>query len=265
MSSAEQTTARVDLQPSLWRAFLGLWAFEWQTRMTPGKLLQAAAIVAVIPGLMFTTLRGGQTREFVDWIITYHLFLMLPIYCLSVFGPVIRDELQADTLGFIVTRPLKRYALLFLKYLCTMIWSQALVLLCGLLFFAVAKIRGFKMDASMLGLFLLVQALAVLAYGAISSLLGLLSKKYMVLGIVYGLIIERGIGSIPTNIHSLAISHHLKSILGNHQWMSDQFTLTGEPILAATGWVLLATAAFLFVAAVLFNTREYHHSEEMQK
>ncbi|MGB0581152.1 MAG: ABC transporter permease [Limisphaerales bacterium] len=265
MSDTKEDNAQLVLTPSLGRAFLGLWSFEWQTRMTPGKLAQSAALVVVIPILMFIALKEGQKREFIDWIVTYHLFLMLPIYCLSVFGPVIRDELQSDTLGFIITRPIKRYSLLILKYLCTMIWSQVLVLLCGLLFFVVALVHGYEVDPTMIGLFLLVQALAVMAYGAISCLLGLLTKKYMVLGIVYGLVVEKGIGSIPTNIHSLAISHHLKSILGNHQWMSDQFTLTGEPIVPAIGWVILAAATFLSVAALLFNTLEYNHSDEMQK
>jgi len=265
MNATNENNAQTELAPSLGRAFLGLWSFEWQARMTPGKLFQSAALVLVIPALMLVALKQDQKREFIDWIVTYHLFLMLPIYCLSVFGPVIRDELQSDTLGFIITRPIKRYSLLILKYLCTMIWSQFMVFLCGLLFFVVALIHGYKVDLAMVGLFLFVQALAVLAYGAISSLLGLLTKKYMVLGIVYGLIVEKGIGSIPTNIHSLAISHHLKSILGNNQWMSDQFTLTGEPILQATAWVVLATAVFLSIAALLFNTLEYNHSEEMQK
>lgn len=257
--------APVDLRPGLVRAFLGIWIIEWQGRLTWGKLGAAASFVFAIPLLMFITLKDQQSEPFLWWVLNFHLLLAVPLNCLSLFGPLIRDELQSDTLGFMVTRPLKRHTLFILKFLCVMLWSQVLAFLSALVFIAVAWSKDIEMFYEIFPLFLTSQALAVLAYGALAGLLGLLSKRYMVLGVVYGFLIERGIGSIPTNIHSLSIFHNLKSILGNNGEIAERFGWTAGSIPEATIIVTVAAVFFLTAGALIFSVREYHHAEEMQK
>ena len=52
-------------------------------------------------------------------------------------GGLIRDELQADTMGFLTTRPLTRARLLLVKFIAQTAWVQIVMLLETLLLFAV--------------------------------------------------------------------------------------------------------------------------------
>src|SRR5262249_32116008 len=143
-------------------------------------------------------------RPFYRWLVDFYFLLVLPLYGLSVCGSMIRDELQSDTLGFLTTRPVGRARLFLIKYLCQMTWLQALAALHGLLLCGVGFAREVPGVGSMMALFFGAQVLAVLAWGALSALLGLITRRYMVLGIVYGFVVEMGIGRIPTNINSLS-------------------------------------------------------------
>jgi ABC-type transport system involved in multi-copper enzyme maturation permease subunit len=260
-----QAAEKLNLQPGLLRTFLGLWLFELRTRTTLGRLAQSALLVIGMPVLMYVALPGGDDEHFREWLVTFHLLLAVPLGCLATFGPLIRDELQADTLGFLVSRPLHRHRLFLLKYLCAMLWTQLVMLFAGFSYLAVARIKGVAVAADPALLFLLAQALSVLAYGALGGLLGLLSPKYMVLGVVYGFVVEVGLSNIPTNIHVLAVSHHVTAILANHAKFAEQFGWSAAGIVSSSGLIVAMTALFLFFAAVLFSFREYHHGEAMQK
>ena len=78
MSEAAETTASVELRPGLLRGFLGIWTFEWQSRLTWGKLWMAACFVGAIPALMLATLPEGETEAFLGWILNFHLLLLVP-------------------------------------------------------------------------------------------------------------------------------------------------------------------------------------------
>ena len=57
------------------------------------------------------------TTPFYHWLVDFYFFVILPLGCVRASGALIRDELQADTLGFLTTRPLSRARLLAAKYL----------------------------------------------------------------------------------------------------------------------------------------------------
>jgi len=207
----------------------------------------------------------GRTGPFYHWLIDLYFFVILPLQCVRVSGGLIRDELQADTLGFLVTRPLSRGRLLVLKYLTQTAWFQAVLLVETLLLFAVGQLRQIPALGTLLPLFLAAQFLAVLAWSALGVFLGQVSKKYMAVALVYGLIVEFGIGRIPTNINTLSLMRHLKTLLSHNDALQSiyDWTATGVPL--AVGALCLATGLFLIMAALLFTYREYHHTAEMQK
>ncbi|HEY2952266.1 MAG TPA: hypothetical protein VGK40_06780, partial [Verrucomicrobiae bacterium] len=118
---------------------------------------------------------------------------------------------------------------------------------------------------SVAGLFFGAQALAVLAWGALSALLGLITRRYLVLGIVYGFIVELGIGRIPTNINSLSLTRHLQALLGHNALLNQLYEWAPEGAWYSAGMLLLAVAVFLGAGTALFTFREYHHASEMQK
>jgi ABC-2 family transporter protein len=206
-----------------------------------------------------------RTEPFYHWLIDFYFFVMLPLACVAGTGALIREELQADTLRFLTTRPLSRARLLILKYLTQTAWLELLVVLEACLLFAAGHLREITDLGKLLPLFLGIQFLAVMAWSALGAFLGLVTKRYMALALVYGLIVEMGIGRIPTNINTLSLMRHLKTLLAQNQSLYNVYQWTTAGVPRSLAALVVASAVFIALAGLMFTFREYHHTTEMQK
>jgi len=207
----------------------------------------------------------NRTAPFYHWLIDFYFFIILPLSCVRSCGGLIRDELQNDTLGFLTTRPVKRATLVVLKYLSQAGWLEIVVLVEGLLLLGAGALREIPHLGALLPLFLAAQFLAVLAWSALGLFLGQVTKRYLPLALVYGLIVELGIGDIPTNINTLSLMRHLRTLLSHDAVLQSLYEWSGTGVLLPVGALLLAAALFVALAALLFTFREYHAAAEMQK
>jgi hypothetical protein len=207
----------------------------------------------------------SRTESFYRWLVDFYFFVLLPLQCVKSCGGLIRDELQADTLGFLVTRPLSRARLLVIKYLTQTAWLQLLLLVETLLLFVAGGLRQIPALGALLPLFLAAQFLAVLAWSALGVFFGQVTKRYMALALLYGFIVEMGIGRIPTNINSLSLMRHLKTLLSPNPALQAIYDWTSKGLLLSVGALALAIIMFVAFAALLFTFKEYHHTAEMQK
>jgi hypothetical protein len=207
----------------------------------------------------------GRTAPFYHCLIDLYFFILLPLTCVSKCGALVRDDLEADTLSFFLTRPLSRAQLLVTKFIAQTVWLEIALLAQTLLVFLAARLRVVPDLGNLLPLLVGVQLLAVLGWSALGSLLGLISRRYMALGLLYGLVIEMGIGRIPTNINSLSLIRHLQTLLGHNTVLQGVFNWPAGSSLRAVVALLVAAVLFLNLASLLFTFREYHHTSEMQK
>ena len=118
---------------------------------------------------------------------------------------------------------------------------------------------------SLLPLFLAAQILAVPAWSALGLFLGQVTKRYLAIALLYGLIVEMGIGRIPTNINTLSLVRHLKTLLTHNPALHTLYDWTATGVPLSVGALVFAAALFLTLAALLFTFREYHQTAEMQK
>lgn len=207
----------------------------------------------------------GRSEPFYHWLIDLYFFVILPLQCVRACGGLIRDELQSDTLGFLLTRPLSRARLLLLKYAAQTAWLEITLLVQTLLLFATGAFRQIPELGTLLPLFLVIQILAVPAWSALGICLGQITKRYMPLALVYGLIVEMGIGRIPTNINNLSLIRHLKSLLAHNASLQSIYDWPTRSVPGSVLALLFAAALFVTIAAVLFTSLEYHQTSEMQK
>src|SRR5260221_2967894 len=154
---------------------------------------------------------------------------------------------------------------LIVKYLSQTAWLQMTMLIEALLLFAVGQLREMPALGALLPLFLAAQFLAVLVWSALGTLLGQLTKRYLALALVYGFIVEMGIGRIPTNINTLSMMRHLKTLLAHNPALQGLYEWTGTGLPLSISALVLGSVLFLGLAALLFTVREYHHTGEMQK
>lgn len=209
--------------------------------------------------------RWRWTEPFYHWLIDFYFFVILPLQCVKACGALIRDELQANTLGFLTTRPISRARLVCAKYLSQTAWLQIQLFIETGLLFAVGGLRHIPALSHLVPLFLAAQFLAVFAWSALGLLLGLLTRRYIALALVYGFIVEMGIGRIPTNINNLSLIRHLKTLLAHNPALEQIYQWSGQGVPLSASALVFATAIFLAASALLFTFREYHHTAEMQK
>ncbi|HEY3864371.1 MAG TPA: ABC transporter permease subunit [Verrucomicrobiae bacterium] len=208
----------------------------------------------------------SRTEPFYQWLIGFYFFIILPLTCARLCGPLIRDELQADTLGFLITRPIGRARLLIAKYIAQTAWLEIILLLETLLIFAAGSVRQVENLGPLLLLVLAVQILVIPTWSALGVLLGQATTRYMAAALLYGGLVEMCIGNIPTNINSLSIIRHLETLLAHNSALKATFTNWPEgQTAAALEALVIAPVLFLAAATLLFSLMEYHHAAEMQK
>lgn len=243
--------------PGFLQSLRGLWHLTgcgWLTWRRAGVL---AAVLLANPLLAWFGIPTRGTPAFLQWTTQLYLGLAMPLYCLVVCGAMIRDEVQDDTLAFLVTRPLTRSRLFLGKYLCNLAWIQGVVLVNSVLLVAVGWLRDVPEATSLAGRLLLVGAMGALVYAALGAVFGLLTRRYIVLGLIYGFLVEVGIGHIPTNINSLSMRRHQQTLLAGHAAVRDCYAWSPDGPWTAALILLTATLLALAAGALIFTLREY--------
>ena len=265
-STLETTLDKPSIHPNFFGILAGIWKLTWKSQLTWKKIYGLFSNVLGLPLLSyFAFLIGDHSNAFYMFTVDFYILLVLPITCLTVFGGMVRDDLQEDTVCFLLTRPMKRWQFFLTKYLSHLAWTQITTALTLLAFALAGTLRGVDNVPSLIFALLMIQIPAIVVYGAISSLMGLTTKKYLVFGIIYGFVVEFGIGQIPTNINTLAMTNHLKSLLAKYPPLSEHLGVEPGSSLTAAAAIAAVTIVFLVISSVLFTMREYNHSDEMSK
>jgi hypothetical protein len=87
----------------------------------------------------------------------------------------------------------------------------------------------------------------------------------MAIALLYGFIVEMGIGRIPTNVNTLSMMRHLKSLLARNAALQEIYDWPMRAVPFSLGALALGTVVFISMAAFMFTFKEYHHTAEMQK
>ena len=251
--------------PGWLAAWSGLWALNWRSVWSSRRWPVLALLVLGGPGLAWLALRNVEIdlrEEWLTWVATFHFGLVVPLWCLIAFGSLVRDEVQAGTIGFLLTRPLTRTRFFALRWLAVLVTVQAPLALNTILLGVVALALGIPGAMLLTSLLLVALLLVVPAYGAIAACLGLLTRKYLLLGLVYGFVVEVGIGQIPTNINTLSVARHFRTLLAQSELIEQHAGWSAGQLCGSLGGLLLLTLVYLGASLLLFNVREYSQSEE---
>jgi len=246
-------------------ALRGMWLLVWARQMTKKRLLSISG--GIVAMLFLMGLSIDHQSDSYGWIIGFYLTFLIPFSCLNLCGSMIRDEVQANTLCFLCTRPLRRFEIFLLKYFCHIFWLQMVFLIITPMMFGVAIAKGYSDIISVMMMLLVVQFMAIMAWGALSAFLGMLHQRYVVIGIVYWFVIELGIGSVQTgNINQLSLLRHVQSLLGQDLAARDAMNwLPPDPAWSAALILMIAPVIFLALGSLMFTVREYLPSNEVSQ
>jgi len=235
-------------------------------------------LIPVALGVVARAVLHGRTGLMADVSteILMVFFLQFYIVILSLFygTSVSAEEIENRTLSYLITRPIPKGAIVLGK---TAAYAALMFAMVGISL----GVSYFIINAGRLGegaiyvtflRYLGVLALGILAYTAFFTFLGVLLKRAIIVGLIFGFGWENVIQYFPGSTQRFSVVHYLKSLLPFHPAPSGlasggrgvalllfrlEPTKPGLAILA----LVLITAAFLALAAWLFRIKEYLYEE----
>ena len=239
-----------------WRhAFGGVWRLTLHRYLLPGRWMLVLGGLAVLSVLCLAASHHSDPHEYLEWAGVFHVTFLVPALAFVGAAGAMREELKATAVDYVFTRPIRRPAFVAGKFVAPLVGAQLDLLLALGVVVAVGAGRGIPIPAGALPTLLLGQALLVGAFGALGFLAGIVTSRYIILGLAYAGIVEAGLGQIPTQISRLSLTHQVRELL-------DSNPLTTGAALGVAGSLALFTLAALAAAAILLHHRELGDSPD---
>ena len=187
---------------------------------------------------------------------------VLPLMALFHATSLVADEVEGRTLTYLLTRPLTRPAIFAGKFAAYLATSLGIALPSAVLtFFLLVTARGWSgVGASVPDLFrdLGVMGLALLAYGALFALLGVLLRRPVIPGLLF-LFGWELLANLPGYLPRFTLTAWLRSLIHHRPAQEGLAGLFGQvqPAGLSLAVLLVATSLFLIAGAWLFTEREY--------
>jgi ABC-2 type transport system permease protein len=186
------------------------------------------------------------------------LFLpvILLLVCLVLAAGAFRNELEEDTLVYLLDRTLPRSSVAAGKYLGFLGAAGIVLVPSAVIGVSLAALLGTGPTGSSSGLaeaVLLLPALAIAAYGAIFFVLGLATRQALVIGLLYGFVWETFISLVAGPVRQLTVVYYLRGV-GLYLAPGGGLGAGVAPMApggVAAGVVLLAVGSVALAAAIL--------------
>jgi ABC-2 type transport system permease protein len=219
------------------------------------SILYRAVLVAKLPTEV-------TAADLYGVIVTVYIRFLIPLAALFYATALVADEVEGKTLTYLLTRPVRRAAILAGKFGACLATTLSLALPSLVVtFFLLTTAPGWgAVGASVPDLFrdIGVVALALLTYGALFTLLGVLLKRPMIPGLLFVFVWEM-VANLPGYLPRFTITAWLRSLV-RHRPPAEGFSeMFGQVLPTALSLEVLTgmVAAFLGLAIWIFSTREY--------
>lgn len=264
MNSNSYSFPPARVTPNALHAFGGVWRLTVRRLRTlpHWALLATMSVVLVVCSIPATLNHDVAMRSFLPWASRFYICFVLPLLAFISAGSVMRDDLQADTVDYVFTRPVRRSAYVLFRYLSHVVCTQ--------IDFSVsfAAVIGIGVYHGVPGLWaaapwlLLAQVIVITAFSGFGFLCGLLTSRYVIVGLLYGAVIEVGVGSVPTQLSRMSMTRQvigmLRDVVGDVDSSAVMAVEAGSLGAVATVALLLSFAIFTLAATVLiFRRREF--------
>lgn len=191
---------------------------------------------------------------------------LAPLAALLYATGIIQDDVEEQTLTYLLLRPLPRWALYLIKLLATLLVTALLAVVFTAAAFATIALTASEPPAAglvgraltMAGLLGLTQV----AYCGLFGLLGLLIRRSFLAGVAYIVVLEGLLATIPTVARRLTMMYYFRVLVlrwlepaGGKDWQIDLATApqSRNCVLTLLGVGLVSAA----LAALLFAQREF--------
>jgi ABC-type transport system involved in multi-copper enzyme maturation permease subunit len=230
-----------------------------------GKRMIVFALLGAIPGVIaFLTTRDLTPAAVVS---TFHegpigtlFFIVIPITSLVLGAGALGDERRDSTLSFLTLRPRPRWVISAAKIASAWLATTMIV---GLSAAIAAGVVGWRIgDWTLIAPAVLGAAIAALGYTSVFTVLGFLTRRAVLLGLIYVFIWENGItfgaaSLANVSLFRVGVSAHVGLVPESRDILSEVLgTVTpGAGGAVAKGLVIAAVAGL--IAASMLKRRDH--------
>lgn len=249
------------VMPNAAHAFGGIWRLSIRRFFSPVRWLVFAGMLFLFVLFSFPAARNAEVaaRDFLPWAAQFYVCFLVPVLAFLSAAGTVRDDLQAGSVDYLFTRPVRRPTFLVLRYVAHVICAQFDFLLSFGTIVAIGAYWNVPGLGAAIPVLLLGQILTVVAFSAFGFLCAMLTSRYVIVGLLYGGLIEVGLGNVPTQLSRFSMVRQSLSVMSPiFDGRSSGFPLPGESLsIPAASLLLLGIAtAMLGVAALIFSRRE---------
>ncbi|MHB1422529.1 MAG: ABC transporter permease [Gemmataceae bacterium] len=231
-------------------------------------VLSVLFLLPVILGGVLKFVPYPPTPDELEFVLIFNLipYTLAPLTALLYAAGTIQDEVEEQTLTYLLLRPLPRWALYGTRLAAVWLTTSALT---G--FFSVLTLIAIHWDRPEMwsewlprraALVAALMALAQVGYCAGFGVLGLPLRRSLIIGLGYIIAIEGMLSNFDAVVRRLTVTYYFR-VLSLHwllpsrdkEWSLD---LTSVPSVNDCLWTLLGvSAALLLVGAVMMRQREF--------
>jgi ABC-2 type transport system permease protein len=208
---------------------------------------------------------------------------LLPLIALVYASGMIQDEQEEQTITYLLMRPIPKWAIYLMKLFATITTAVVLTLFLTIATYAAIYLHADSSAADVVARCAKaasVNSLAVIAYCALFGLVSIVTKRTLVVGIVYIAIVEGVFANLPFGIRFATVIYYTRLIAYRMLDFTLTHTRNGNHNLAAEAWqldvdrdpqllshpstatcvsvLLLASLVCTILAAWLCSQREFH-------
>jgi ABC-2 type transport system permease protein len=197
-------------------------------------------------------------------ILTFAPTALLSFAALLNAAGLIQDEIEEQTLTYLLLRPTPRWLIYIAKLAAAMLVTVILACLFHMISYlslCVGLEHGWEVLSDSMPASMAAIALTATAYSAVFGLIGLLLKRSLVVGVLYIVIFEGILASIPFNFRSYTIVYYFRILC--HRWVGvpESFwglpaTSTDIPTATSCITILLSTAAVVAAIGAIYTQRK---------
>ncbi len=207
---------------------------------------------------------------------------LLPLLALIYASGMIHDEQEEQTITYLLVRPLPRWALYVVKLLATLSITVLLTVVFTAITYAAIYVGRDVSSPEVLRRFgnaAWIHALAVVAYCCFFGLLSLVTKRALIVGIIYSVVFEGLLANLPFGIRLLTIIYYAR-LIAYRTLPFIETNPNGTFNISAEAWqlhvrtdpdllehpsqstciltLLIASAVCTLIASIICSQREFH-------
>lgn len=226
--------------------------------------------------IIVINLSGSKTdqRDFIG--VGYFFFIqtLTPLISLIYGANMIAHEIDNKTLTYLLIRPVPKWLIILAKYLANVLVATGLIWIASLICLIMAILLNHNYHwENIVGIFipfLLTNLVGAAVFTAIFNLMGLITRKPLLFGLAYCLLIEWLLSNLPMTLQNLSVSYYLRNLLVSNSFIRDIFIKEISPewlgsVMTLTGVLFslfIVLAVVLGISVFIFRRREFILSEE---